>query len=493
MGLVKNDAFKTTILSYLGMGIGYINKFFLFLLILTTEQIGLVNLLVSVGTLFAQIGNLGTVFTTIRFLPFFKNEEKKHHGFLPLMLMVAFIGLVVCSAIVVLFRETIESMYVERSADFVHYYYWIIPIGAAMIFFMVLEAYLRSFYKNIIPVFAFEILLRIGVLISLLLLWAEVISFDSFVIINCLLYFLPTTVLLIYLIKMGEFNVALSSIKISKRFRKIIWTYTTLNYTNTVGQILVVTLDMLMIARMIGLEAVGVYSLVLFMISATQVPYRSLIRISAPVIAHAWKHKEMEKIQDLYSKVSSVLLVFCITMFFLIWFNIDFIFSFLKPEFQEGIYVFFFLMIGRLFDMYCGINGTIFNTSKKYGYDMLFTIFNIVAVVSLNLWLIPIYGIVGAAIATASTIVLYNIGRIVFIWMSYDLHPFSWKQLQVWLLGIICFAGSYLIQQNIESLWINAGFQILFIGLGFLAPIYFFNLEPESVTVVKKIIKRLKY
>ncbi len=88
MGIVQKDAFRTMIISYLGIVLGYLNKGLLFLFILTTEQIGLVNLILSVGILFAQFANLGTIYTTWKFLPFFKNEEKKHHGFLPLMLLI---------------------------------------------------------------------------------------------------------------------------------------------------------------------------------------------------------------------------------------------------------------------------------------------------------------------------------------------------------------------------------------------------------------------
>ena len=51
MGIVQKDAFRTMLISYVGIVLGYVNKGILFLIILTTEQIGLVNLIISVGTL----------------------------------------------------------------------------------------------------------------------------------------------------------------------------------------------------------------------------------------------------------------------------------------------------------------------------------------------------------------------------------------------------------------------------------------------------------
>ena len=128
---------------------------------------------------------------------------------------------------------------------------------------------------------------------------------------------------------------------------------------------------------------------------------KAIVRISSPLIADHWKKREMEKMKELYTQVSSVALVIGLGSFLLIWSNIDFLFSFLKPEFKAGIWVFFFLMIGRLTDMYFGLNGAIFTTSKKYKYDMIFTLFLIGTVYGLNLLFIPAYGISGAAISTS--------------------------------------------------------------------------------------------
>ena len=82
MGIVQQDAIKTSFISFVGIGLGYLNKAFLFILLFTTTQVGLINLLMSVGLLFAQFANLGTIYTIWRFFPFFRNPEKQNYGFL---------------------------------------------------------------------------------------------------------------------------------------------------------------------------------------------------------------------------------------------------------------------------------------------------------------------------------------------------------------------------------------------------------------------------
>ena len=74
MGLVQKDALRTTLISSIGLVLGYVNKGLLFLLIFSTEQIGVVNLIFSLGVLFAQFSNLGSLYSIWKFFPFFKNK-----------------------------------------------------------------------------------------------------------------------------------------------------------------------------------------------------------------------------------------------------------------------------------------------------------------------------------------------------------------------------------------------------------------------------------
>ena len=103
MGLVQKDAFRTMVISYVGLVLGYLNKGLLFILLFSATEIGLINLIVSIGTLFAQLANLGAIYTVWKFFPFFKNPEKKHFGFLPFMLLLVLCGILVFTILYILF------------------------------------------------------------------------------------------------------------------------------------------------------------------------------------------------------------------------------------------------------------------------------------------------------------------------------------------------------------------------------------------------------
>lgn len=492
MGLVQKDAFRTMVISYLGIVLGYLNKGVLFLLILSTEQIGLINLLLSVGLLFAQFANLGNTFMTWKFLPFFKNEEKKHHGFLPLLFLLVFIGALFFAILLGLFRTEIEAVYISKSPDFIAYYFWVLPIGIGYLLFITLEAYLRGFYKNILSVFAYEVVLRLSITVLLLIYALHWIDFHMLVVSHSVLYFVPSIIALMYLKRTKELNFSLKSIQISKKFRRILFQYSLFNYLNTLGVVLVSSLDVMMIASMIGLKETGVYATVVFLTSALQVPYRSVIRISAPLVAEHWKHREMDKMQSLYTKVSSTGLFIGLAAFCFLWLHIDLLFSFLKPEFQPGIWVFFFIMMGRLFDMFFGINGSIFSTSKKYKYDIIFTIVLIGLVYWLNIQFIPKWGMIGAAISTAIALICYNVGRLIFVWKIFRIHPFTKSQFKIIALGILTLYTGNWVGNAFQSEWISGIAKTGVYLILFIYPIFYFNLETETKTFILNGLSFLK-
>ena len=76
MGIVQKDAIRTSIISFVGLILGYLNKGLLFVLLFSRAQVGLVNLVMNVALLFAQFANLGTIYSTWRFFPFFENKEQ---------------------------------------------------------------------------------------------------------------------------------------------------------------------------------------------------------------------------------------------------------------------------------------------------------------------------------------------------------------------------------------------------------------------------------
>jgi O-antigen/teichoic acid export membrane protein len=109
-----------------------------------------------------------------------------------------------------------------------------------------------------------------------------------------------------------------------------------------------------------------------------------------------------------------------------------------------------------------------------------------------NLWLIPIYGMIGAAISTSAAYLFYNVLRGWYIFRAYKLSPFTPRQLLLFLNAFIAFFFFTFLDENIfvqGHVQPFASFVVkeVLLFLIFVLPIYYWNLEPESVNYFKQI------
>ncbi|RZL00351.1 MAG: hypothetical protein EOO62_24045, partial [Hymenobacter sp.] len=75
MGIVQRQGLRNTVISYIGLGIGFVNTTLVLPRLLAPAQLGLTQVLVSLATLGALVSALGFTNTTLRYFPYFRNRE----------------------------------------------------------------------------------------------------------------------------------------------------------------------------------------------------------------------------------------------------------------------------------------------------------------------------------------------------------------------------------------------------------------------------------
>ena len=95
-----------------------------------------------------------------------------------------------------------------------------------------------------------------------------------------------------------------------------------------------------------------------------------------------------------------------------------------------------YIGIGKLMDVAFSVNSEILVFSKYYRFNLIATIGMSILIVALNYWLIPIYGIEGAAMASALVMLLYNLTKFIFLKIRLGFSPFSTETLKILVVGI---------------------------------------------------------
>jgi len=478
MGIVQRDSFRISIITYAGTVIGFLNKIFLFTNYLSADQVGLANLIISLSLIYAQVSALGSRSIITRFFPFFNDPQKNHHGFLFGMLALSAFGFTIAAFLFILLKQPFVLLYKDSSPLLVEYALYLLPLGMANIVFNFFEAYLRSLQKNIMPSLAYELILRLTVTFSVSLFALGLVSFPAFVAIYVAAYCLPAILLIFYAAFKGLLKVKPVWSKLLRRMGKLMLVYGLFSLLNNIGGTVLVNIDALMVAGMIDLGAAGIYTTMIFLTSIMLIPYRSLIKVAAPLVAGFWKNRDTGKIQEIYVKATSGNLVVGATLFMLLWVNLDSVFYFIPPEYETGRYVFLLLGIGKLFDMSAGLNSVILNTSKKYRYDLLFILALLVFAFVTNLIFIPLWGIEGAAFASMLSLILFNLMRIAFLQYQFHIQPFTQKQIWVPVtLTAICVISEYVepLSTVLTDIIVRSATSMAFL----LVPLWYLKVSPE--------------
>lgn len=487
MGEIQKQSLYTTVISFVGLALGYFNKAILFPLYLLPDQIGLISLILSTAGLFAQLANLGTANTIVRFFPYL-NESRKR-GFLLYNLYIVLFGLLFFILMIVLLKDQIYEYYSEESPAFNEHAYWIFIIGAANLFFIFCESLLKAILQVFLPVMIQEFYLRILVTATILLYAFEWVSFEQFLIVHLLIHVVPVMILLVKVFRTKQIVGKRTNFLVPGKLKGLMLRYSILTYLNSIGITLVFSIDTLMLASIKGLKETGIYSTVLFISSALMIPYRSIFRISSAFIPKYWKNRNMEEMDSLYKNVSSINVVFYVYLCLVVCWNIVELFTFLPKEFAPGIPVFFVLIIGRGFDAYSGLNGYILITSKKYYIDMYFALALIVSAIVLNYFMIPKYGSVGAAWVTTIVIAAYSSLRVWYVWKQYRLHMFRFSNFMVVLIASALSLPLFFIPFDSFPAIVAILLKSVYLTLGFFGLVYFLKLDDQVNGLILKGIK----
>ena len=492
MGIVQRQGLRNTVISYLGLALGFVNTAFVLPHLLAPERLGLTTLLVSIATVYAQFAAFGFASVGIRFFPYFRDREAGHHGFLPLLLGLPLLGFVLVTLFYGLGKPLLLAQYQASDAALLRPYYW---WGSVLALFTLLyslqDAYLKGLYHTAFSGFLQDIVLRV-LIVGLAFLYGKgYIDFPGFVLGYVGLYGVVLLLLTGYLLYIGELHLRPTRAALRMRPVSEIVRFGGFALLSSLSGSILGFIDSWMVGAQLSLAAAGIYGIAYNISTALTIPARSLNKIAFPLLAQYWKDQDLTKMAEFYRSTTRLNTALGCYLALGIGLNLDFIYSLIKnPVYATGTTAVLLLLAGRLFDGITGVNGLIVVTSPRYRYDLIFNVFLAGATVFMNWLLIPRFGLTGSALATMLAIVSINTARTWFVWYSYRLQPFDGRiplilgsaaaaGMAAWLLP---FVYSFLVTMLVRSVVLTVIYAALILGL---------NAVPEANKLLISAKRRL--
>ncbi len=429
MGVILRQSFANTIYSYAGALIGFVNIIWLFPFVLEAEQFGLTRVMISIGMIGAQVASLGMGNVTLRFFPLFRNPDRRHYGFLFLAASIPLAGFLVLSLLGWIFQSPLIRFYEDDSALFGDYYTLLFPLLFFILYFHILESYIRSLFDTVVATFFQDILLRLFQTAVVLIYFFGWIPFGLFMWMFVGTFGLQTVLMLLYIGFKRQLFIIPDFSNLTRPRIKAMGEYAAYAFLGSVTALTLGNIDLLMVGGMTNLAETAVYAVSLYLATMIKVPAKALLKISQPMIAEAQYKKDMATISEIYTKSSINQMLVGGIVFIIIGVNLHHIYQFLPEEYRAGVYVFLFIGLSKMIDMTAGLNASIIRTSEWYRFDLYATLLLILLTVVTNLVFIPLFGITGAAMATAISVFIHNATYAIYVQFRLGMHPFSKKNL----------------------------------------------------------------
>ena len=489
MGAIQKQAIQNTIISYAGVVIGFINTLILQPKMLSPEELGLIRILYSTSVLIATLFPLGLNAFTIKYFPKFRNASNGHNGYFGLLMLVAVSGFILVAAGVFLLKGTILSKY-ENSPLFIEYFTYVFPISLFLGFISVLNVYSFCLFKTSFPSFLNEVFIRLFVLVIVSLYFLKLMAFPVFIFLFMASLGVQLFFLAIYIFRVDKINLCINW-KFIKTLetRKIIQYVLLLALTALASMALRNNIDNIFIGSYLDLEHVAVYSIGFLIASMIEVPSGALQKIADPKISDALSRNDFKLITEVYYKSTRLLMTLGGLLLVCLFINVHELLSLLPEKYHAAENVVIIISISSFINMATGMNTSIIFYSDKYVQGSVMLIGLVVLSVILNMLLIPLWNIEGAAIATGLSLLLANVIKSVIIYRNYKLQPFGLYVLMVCFLIGTCIGVNYFLPK-MENAILDIAYRSIIIAILYSAGIYLSGIATEATVFIKKLLNR---
>lgn len=493
MGVIKRQSIKNSLVNYLGVLIGAISVIFIYPQIHPTD-LGIIQFTLNTAILFAPIAAFSSNMTAIQYYPLFKDEKKQDNGFFLLMTGITLITAFIFIFFVYIFSISISTVFGKDKIHFINSLPYILLFTVFIALSNLYQSITANFNRIVIPSIFQNLLLKITQPLLILSFAYGFIAFaDIFKGLSISLS-LMVVGLLGYLFFLRKFNLTLPILRggiLSKLWRKMV-EYASFNILVTLGSIMAMRIDQILVAAILGFQQNAVFSFGFFISEAIDVPRKALSSIAAPLISESIMANRMEHVAEIYRKSALIQLIVGAYILAGTWACADALFDLMPKNaaiYREGKYVILFLGLSRVLDMATGPNTEIITLSQYYRFNFVSFLAMAVLNTLLNFLLIPMFGIEGSAIATLLSIIIINIWRLVFIKNKLGFHPLSIKMLIPIVMAFIAWLFVWFIptvSNPIFTIFIKASILTLI----YWSCIYYFSISEDVNALITKMIRK---
>lgn len=449
---------------------------------LTTEEIGLISIIVTISFIASLCSNMGFHFIIKKYYFFYEKEKAKQNTLIFMVFLITIVNIGIVFILLTWKREFILGKFNNELLNLFYNYVYIIVLFEAInqIFMSVYQIKGKSVTSNLIYDFFFK-----SVSLILLLVYKIFnVTFSVYLVSYIFLYVFRTVLFILFVTEKKEiFNWDFSIV--SKSRIKIAVRYSLLMFFSSFAYMLTKTIDKLMLGSMVDLDVVGIYTIILtFPILIQSIGSAFGLTGHAKVSEFLYRDDRKE-LQKLYNDNVDILVFLGLFVFGIFLVFGKPILYFFNENLVLAYWATIFLMFGELVSITTGLGGWIISFSQDYIYESITRVFLIAFTIITNYIFIPLFGLTGAALATSISLIAYSFAKIVILNVRIKIFPFTFEIIKIMLLFLIFFSFTFFVQFNFN-------FKNIYIIITFSLFLFVLYLIVGKYLIKLKILKEIR-
>lgn len=169
------------------------------------------------------------------------------------------------------------------------------------------------------------------------------------------------------------------------------------------------SIDILLLSKYHTFETVAYYSVAVKLATVTALALQSVNIIVAPKIAEIYSNNDRGALNKLVRNSSRLILAMSLPTLLILAIFSNFALSLFGEGYTQAKTPLLILLFGQLFNSLCGPVGVYMNMTRKQNQLQKILLLGLVINIILNIIFIPKYGMIGASVSTAFSIVIWNL------------------------------------------------------------------------------------
>ena len=485
MGVIQRQSLKYTILNFIGLAIGTASTLLVYSRSEVVETYGLIQYFLSICVLSFPILSLSAHTLAVRFFPHFADDASGRTSFFTCTVLLPFGGWLLWMGLAAV------GWWLQGPPDRpLARFGWLVPLALFYGLSLVLTYYASNRQRIVVPSLLFEVSLKIALPLLLIALWQGWLS-PTAVLTALVGHFAVITVLLVlYLVRLGERLAWPMAATFSPDLRRSMVRYALFNIFSGIALLMATKADTFWVGTLTDMRRTGIYAIALNIAVVMDIPLKGLLTVSIPIMSRHLTQDDRPALADLYRSVAVHLSAAGLFLFGCVAVAADDLYRLMPngAEMAEGKRVLFLLCAAKLVETTMSLNGYMVYYSRYYRYALVSLAVLAAANIGFNRWLIPQFGITGAALAAFMTAAAYQLSGAALVWLKFRLQPFSVKTVQLALFALLA-AGAVWLLPDVGHPLMNIALRIGVFAAGFGGAVWWSGVLPEWNRMLKDLSK----